>query len=553
VPDHSEARASYEALFEIGMEIQAQEPRLEAVLDLVVRKARELIGADLGWMALLRGDEFVMAATDGVTTAAFREMVALPRDRGVGGATISDMRPVVISDYESHEHSTDPRVREAVIGEGLVSSLSVPMATRGQIIGVLHVAGRLHTDYTESQAALLSALAAQASIAIGNARLYADLDERNRMLERSYAIHRELTAAGLAGVGLTGLGDRVAALLDAAVMLTQDVVAPHVMSWRLVDGEAVAPGIEAPLLAGAEELGTLRLPGTDALDPLQQMALEQAQTVIALELAKLRLVRDVEWRLRGELLEELLEHDDEVPARLRERAELLGVDLSREHRILAIAVDRESPALAGTLLTTVRSTVAARQPGPFLSVKHGSMVVVALREQDGITTTIANAIVVAGRRTGSRCSLGISAPHLAPAIAFREARACLRLAQTIGSGERILTFERVGPLRFLLDASEPEQAVRLVIEELGPFLAYDRTARTPLLPTLRAYIEADGHQVTVAERCFIHVSTVKYRLGQINALLDEPLSSPAVRFRLRLAFQVRDLLQALGVSGLGEG
>jgi DNA-binding PucR family transcriptional regulator len=122
------------------------------------------------------------------------------------------------------------------------------------------------------------------------------------------------------------------------------------------------------------------------------------------------------------------------------------------------------------------------------------------------------------------------------------------LAQAVGTGARSLRFEQVGSLRFLLDAPDSQHAVGLVTEELGRFIRHDDVARTPLLPTLRAYVEADGHHPTVAARCFIHVSTLKYRIGRINALLDEPLSSSETRFRLRLAFRVWDLLTALGVD-----
>jgi sugar diacid utilization regulator len=460
------------------------------------------------------------------------------------------MQPVFVPDYAAFEHVTDDHIRDTVIGEGVSSSLSVPLAFKGQLLGVLHVANRSPTEYSEWQASLLWALAHQAAVAIINAQLYASLDERNAMLEQAFSIHRELTRAGLSGVGLDGVGEAVVNLLDRPLVLEQEITSPFRRTWAPPGAEVDEhePGLELPLLGGAEEIGTLRVQGTFELAPIDRMALEQAGIVVALELAKLRTARDVESRLRGEILEELLEREGAVPARIADRAALLGLDLSKPHRVLVVRPDAAHEDEGANLLTTVRSTVAGMNLSPSLSGRRGPSVVLALREHGDVAHTVADAILAAGARAGAPCSIGIGSAQASLALSYREARACLRLAQAVGTGARSLRFEQVGSLRFLLDAPDSQHAVGLVIEELGRFIRHDDVARTPLLPTLRAYVEADGHHPTVAARCFIHVSTLKYRIGRINGLLDEPLSSSETRFRLRLAFRVWDLLTALGVD-----
>jgi GAF domain-containing protein len=52
----------------------------------------------------------------------------------------------------------------------LVSLICAPMLRDGRMIGALHVGNRHPTAFGETDAALLSALAAQASVAIDNAR-----------------------------------------------------------------------------------------------------------------------------------------------------------------------------------------------------------------------------------------------------------------------------------------------------------------------------------------------------------------------------------------------
>jgi DNA-binding PucR family transcriptional regulator len=505
--ERDSVQASYDALLEIGMELQAQEPRLDAVFKLVVRRARTLLDADLAWLALLRDEQLELTVVDG-------------------------------------DHDPDS------VADGLATRLSVPLAFQEELLGVLYVGSRSPTEYSQSQASLLSALANQASLAIANAQLYASREERNRLLERTFEIHRELTEAGLAGVGLDGIGQAVAELLGTCLVLEQDVSGPLHRSWSPA-GQAPcedAPGLELTLLGGIDELGVLRLPRVDALDTTQRMALEQGGTVIALELAKLRMARDVEWRLRGEILEELLELSGAIPVRLGERAALLGVDLTAPWCVLVVERDGGIGPEHANLLTTVRGALAALDLSASLTVRRGAAVVVALEAERAAACSIPAAIIAAGRRAGAPCSVGISSPKSELALCYREARACLRLARAVGSGENELRFEQVGTLRFLLDAPDPQHAVALVAEELGALMRHDASSRTPLLATVRAYVEQDGHQPSVAARCFIHVSTLKYRIGRINDLLEEPLSSPETRFRLRLAFRVFDLLQALGVQ-----
>ena len=49
--------ASYEALVQIGMQIQAAEADVDGALHLIVERARELLGTDLAWMGLVNEAE----------------------------------------------------------------------------------------------------------------------------------------------------------------------------------------------------------------------------------------------------------------------------------------------------------------------------------------------------------------------------------------------------------------------------------------------------------------------------------------------------------------
>ena len=66
------------------------------------------------------------------------------------------------------------------------------------------------------------------------------------------------------------------------------------------------------------------------------MALEYAATVLSVELARLRALADSELRVRRELVADLLTGTDDESA--CQRAEALGYDLGRPHRVVVVEV-----------------------------------------------------------------------------------------------------------------------------------------------------------------------------------------------------------------------
>jgi GAF domain-containing protein len=69
---------------------------------------------------------------------------------------------------------TDPRIQyqEAMIHEGLVSILCVPLEVRGEAIGVIRVYTKMPVRFAEDDIQFLSTLASLAALALENARLY---------------------------------------------------------------------------------------------------------------------------------------------------------------------------------------------------------------------------------------------------------------------------------------------------------------------------------------------------------------------------------------------
>ncbi|MHB8695600.1 MAG: helix-turn-helix domain-containing protein [Solirubrobacteraceae bacterium] len=543
-----------EALPRIGAHLQGAPGDIDDILELVVDQAAALLQTDLAWLALATDDGTAIrpAVVRGFRDSSFLE-VTLEVGRGVGGVAIAEQRVRVVDDYAAYAHDTNEAARRGVISEGIVSIICAPMLRDDTMVGALYVGNRTSTPFADVHVALLSALASQASIAIHNRRLCERMAAQNDLLQRAFDVHRQLAQASLEGLGLAGIGDVLAQLIGHPIVIEQSTGDPRWVCCPMQTPPAGpgTPSIARAIVAGNRRLGSIEVIGTSTLTPLQAQALEHGTTVLALELVKQRSASEVEWRLSGEFLDELLDHPGTLTETLERRARHLGVDIGSPHRMLALAPDanQRSPS---ALLAIVRRLIIGRAPynvGNALSGKRGSLVLLALPAAlEGDAVTIARDIQGAMAADGATASVGVGPLKHDFRETYRGAAACLALATYSGVPGTIVELDTLGPLRFLLDASDIGQAAGMIREALDPVTAHDSTARTPLLPTLRAFVELGGHYMRTAEHLFVSVSTLKYRLRKLREVLGESPSNPDLHFRLRLAFSLLDLVQAMGMD-----
>jgi DNA-binding PucR family transcriptional regulator len=102
---------------------------------------------------------------------------------------------------------------------------------------------------------------------------------------------------------------------------------------------------------------------------------------------------------------------------------------------------------------------------------------------------------------------------------------------TAAAGVPADTYER------LLD-SVPASVLRSFRERLlGPLAEYDARHRAELLPTLRSFLACDGSWSACALRMYVHVNTVRYRIGRIEEITGRDLSALPDRVDFFLALR----------------
>ncbi|MFE2374363.1 PucR family transcriptional regulator [Streptomyces sp. NPDC059398] len=218
-----------------------------------------------------------------------------------------------------------------------------------------------------------------------------------------------------------------------------------------------------------------------------------------------------------------------------DRALKVGRDL--RDRPLAVAVLSKDPGAegsAGLLLDSVLKDLKL----PAVVADTGDHVVAIT----GLTKQLSVQQFAARLDTcGARGGVSRSGPPALLTDAVRQARTAASVAET-RSSPATLHFDRLGVLRLLVALADGPELRRYVDDELGPLLTHDGSETNPLLPTLKAYLAADGNKSRAAEALYIQRRTLYYRIERLNGLLGRSVDDPEVRAGLSLALRALDLL-----------
>ncbi|WP_093695508.1 GAF domain-containing protein [Streptomyces sp. 2231.1] len=561
--------AELSALFETAHDLAGLRD-LDAVLQAIVQRARSLLGTDVAYLTLhdpARGDTY-MRVTEGSVSARFQQL-RLGMGEGLGGLVAQTTRPYVTDDYfEDARFQHTLTIDSGVSDEGLVAILGVPLMLGPHVIGVLFAADRRARVFEREQIAVLGSFAALAAAAIDTANLLtetraalAELERANQIIrdgsaviERASDVHDRLAELVLRGGGVHDVAAAVSEVLDGTVWFTEAGAAPaEALEASRAEGHAVRHGGEwiAAVAAGGELLGALVLRGQRALDPVDQRTLERAAMVTSLLLLARRSAAEAEHRVRGELLDDLLDVRDRDPRLLRERAVRLHADLDATHVVLAArldgpAADADEEAAARRRLWSAASHLAATRHGLAAARDGGTVLLLPLGAGDTATELAGRTARHLGTAVHQPVTVGASAPvtGLAAhpetvAAAYAEGRRCLDALHLLGRPGDGAAAEDFGFLGLLL-AGERDVA-GFVGRTIGPVASYDERRGTDLLRTMDAYFACGMSPARTKDALHVHVNTVAQRLERVGRLLGEDWQTPARALEIQLALRLHRL------------
>jgi len=157
----------FEALYEVGL-AAAGERSLDELVKLVVEQATQLSRTHGAMLALAEpGDGFVIRALRPNPELGLRDSVGEPL-AGISLAAIETRDMVVAAKYADHPRSTKP------LHATIASAIAVPLIAHGELVGTLAMYSATPRRFSGDTQRLVRLYAAQAAIAIANARLLAE-------------------------------------------------------------------------------------------------------------------------------------------------------------------------------------------------------------------------------------------------------------------------------------------------------------------------------------------------------------------------------------------
>jgi DNA-binding PucR family transcriptional regulator len=126
-------------------------------------------------------------------------------------------------------------------------------------------------------------------------------------------------------------------------------------------------------------------------------------------------------------------------------------------------------------------------------------------------------------------------------LSFLDARQCVRGLRALGR-DGVLSLEGDGLEQLLLRATDSESLISFVNRYIAPLQEHDLRRRSALIDTLDLVFEHAWNLHAAARAAHIHVSTLRYRLERVEALLGVDLHRPEDRLALQLSLRTSRLL-----------
>jgi sugar diacid utilization regulator len=366
-------------------------------------------------------------------------------------------------------------------------------------------------------------------------------------------------------------------------------------SLRLPDTADSAGVIVAPILVGDDVpayLLTFSKADADGGD-MSLLVTEHAATICGVILGRERVVAAAARQVRDDLVEGLLLGAGHGNGEVGRWARHLGYDASREHRILAVAIETtgsagasgSAAALWKRVATAIDHFFASRMPGGIIAIREGEVVIVVpdadgtprgSAASSGRVSTAAGAGASSGRSSltphGSEASrlsaacltrmhdlfpeamvtIGIGGSCREPAEIARsygQARRTIDAVVRLGRQGQAVAFEDLGIHRLLLQVPDLAELKSFAAEILGELDRQDPQRGAELLATLASYFRENNSPQRTAQSLHVHPNTVAYRIRRVQEITGLRLDTYRDRLMAQVAIEILAATEG-GIDGL---
>lgn len=412
-------------------------------------------------------------------------------------------------------------------------------------------------------------------------QMYRRVEQKNERLEIGYSLSRDLTRAMLEGEGFSVFAKILGESLNCSVLIENknyELIAKYgnkpgmeenMTARNIWDDEADLRNeiietdlkgktfkiLTTPISIRNQITGFITIDLNQKSNGFHKDLLEHVATIAALHMKNKQVAMETEQRIEGELLDQLLNDKITNISGISNRFSYLGYNLTEPHYIIQIEINdrniheensrdykylktrnqlknllqKEKNYLSNILLLTRLNTIQVIISKKFIEDEQTTIKVFVER------------LLKQVKCDELQICIGISNETKKPSDFNKraeEARKVVELARFRSSKSVVILSSELGYLTLFLNAREPEELKSFAEGNLKPILDYDKRRNSELLQTLFYYSQNEFNLHKTAREMTISISGMRYRIQQIEDLLEIDLSDSNSRFEVQISLQI---------------
>lgn len=416
-------------------------------------------------------------------------------------------------------------------------------------------------------------------------KMYRRVEQQNKRLEIGYSLSRNLTTAMLQGRGIPEFAELLGKSLYCPVLIEnknfeflakygdnpemekymtarnfwdQDKESSHALVETNLKDKTFKL-LTAPIVIKNKVHGFITIALYEKNDDFHKDLLQRVAIIAALHMQNEQVAFETEQRLKGELLEQLLNDKTTDVCEIHNRLSFLGYNLTEPHYIIYIEindqdVNEQKTANYDYLEIRKKLTTLFQNENKYLSN------ILVLTKLNTIQAIISKKFIEDEKTTiqeyGNHLLKQIESEEKQVYIGIsnetqklsdfnnraKEAKKAVELAKFRSAKSGMILSSELGYLTLFLNAREPEELELFAKEKLKSILDYDNMRNSELLETLFHYSQNEFNLHKTARKMSISISGMRYRIQKIEDLLLVDLSDSVGRFEINIALQILLLL-----------
>jgi sugar diacid utilization regulator len=290
--------------------------------------------------------------------------------------------------------------------------------------------------------------------------------------------------------------------------------------------------------------------------PLIEISPEVKWSELIPEIFERILEEEITLKVRGGFIEALITGDYSSEEEILRRGEQIGCNLKEPHRMVVVSIDsfssylmREDYSEEGLqkkkeeMFYLIKREFEKRFFTIFTFTRGEEFIILVREEGRGEVSSTVKEICEKVKEklrpfTVSAGIGGVASNVSGMKRSYEEAIKALKTVRVLQGEGSFAEFKDVEEYSLLAELSESPTVKSFIYSTLGKLLEYDKKHQTELVETLKTYFSTGESKAKTAEKLYIHLNTLKYRLHKIEEILGLKLSDPDVSFRLKLAVRL---------------